>query len=154
MDDLKGHSRSEIYFMLEDKYYLLEAKSESETSGSRHPGWQGSFADLRRSIKTLNFDNRYSKWLLYLSQLFDYTSEEKRATKANSFQIQNRFAILGLPLTKLEDCKNAISKVKETISSSVLDYEVKSSAELNVAIIIFKEADLSSFMDRIVTTSR
>ncbi len=49
-DDLQGHSRTEFFFIHNDSFYLVETKSESETEGSKHPGWLGSFQEIRNKI--------------------------------------------------------------------------------------------------------
>lgn len=146
-DNLKGHSRTEIYFVHDNQFFLLEAKSEAETADSRHPGWKGSFQDLRNAIRALNIANKYNKWLLYLAQLYDYTIPPKRATQANGFQIRN--VVLGLPLSRLSDCVFAISQATRIIAFTSMAFETRQSDILRVAILIIKEADLIGFMDAI-----
>ncbi|MCK4349009.1 MAG: hypothetical protein KAW47_10365 [Thermoplasmatales archaeon] len=56
-DNLTGSSRTEIYFVFKNAFYLLEAKGEVETDGTKHPGWKGTFQDVREAIHNLSFDN-------------------------------------------------------------------------------------------------
>lgn len=146
-DNFECHSRTEIYFIHDNQFFLLEAKSEAETADSRHPGWKGSFQDLRNAIHALNIANKYNKWLLYLAQLYDYTNPPKRATEANRFQI--RHVVLGLPLPRLSDCVSAISQATRIIAFTPMAYETRQCDILHVAILIIREADLIVFMDAI-----
>lgn len=146
-DNLKGHSRTEIYFIHNNQFFLVEAKSEAETVDSRHPGWTGSFQDLRSAIRAMKIANKYNKWLLYLAQLYDYATPPKRAIQADEFQ--NRHVILGLPISKLSDCVSAISQATRIITSASLSYETRQCDILRVAILVIREPDLIVFMDNI-----
>jgi hypothetical protein len=146
-DNFKGYSRTEIYFVHDNQFFLLEAKSEVETANSHHPGWKGSFQDLRNAIRALHIANKYNKWLLYLAQLYDYTIPPKRATQANGFQI--RHVVLGLPLSRLGDCEFAISQTTRIIASTSMSFETRQCDILRVAILIIRETDLIVFMDAI-----
>ena len=146
-DDFQGKYRTEVYFIYNDAFYLLESKSEAETEGSKHPGWEGTFQDVRDAIFKLSFDNQYNKWLLYLAQLNDYASLIKQSKIAKDFS--DSYVILGLPISKLYNCRQAIDMTIKNLSISELKYTYRQDDFLKVSYILMKEADLSTFIQSI-----
>lgn len=142
-DDLQGHSRTEFYFIHNNSFYLVEAKSETETAGSRHPGWQGSFQDIRYKIRSLGIENRYNKWLLYLAQLNDYAIHNRHQIQA--CKCDRRYVVLGLPLAELSSCKRGIEMATQSSVFPKLLYESGQDVYRQVAYVIAKEQNLAIF---------
>lgn len=144
-DDLQGHSRTEFFFIHNSTFYLVEAKSEAETEGSKHPGWQGSFQEIRDKIKSLDIENRYNKWLLYLAQLNDYAAHNMHHLRAG--QCERCFVMLGLPLTKLSDCRRGVEMATQSSAFPELRYECGQDVNRQVAYVVAQEESLSAFFD-------
>ena len=144
-DDLLGQSRADIYFIYKNAFYLLEAKSETESS--KHPGWQGSFQEVRDAIRNLNFDNRYNKWLLYLAQLNNYALSKKCARKSD--KIAESYVILALPLPKLSDCQEAIRLTLKRLSMPDFNYISKQNNLREISYILMQKSELSTFIQSI-----
>lgn len=151
-DDFQGRSKTELYFIYNDAFYLLESKSEAETEDpQKHPGWQGTFQEVRDAIRKLGFNNQYNKWLLYLAQLNDYASPTKRLKKAQDYS--ERYAILGLPVSKLPDCQQVIDMTIKKLSISVINYTPRQDNIRQVAYVLMKETDLSVFIQKVIKGS-
>ena len=147
-DDFPGRSRTELYFIHGGAFYLLEAKSEVETAETRHPGWKGTFQDVRDAICNLNLNNRFNKWLLYLAQLSDYTSPQKCSKTAKRFS--EHYVILGLPHSKLSDCQSAIELVTTKLSINRPNYTSRINKKKGVAYLLMKEIDLLLFIQSLL----
>jgi hypothetical protein len=144
-DDLQGHSRAELYFIHDSTFYLVEVKSEAETEGSKHPGWKGSFQEIRDIINSLQIENRYNKWLLYLAQLNEYAFRSMHRLRES--QCDERKVMLGLPLNQLADCKCGIEMAIQSSVFSKFSYECGQDFNRRVAYVVTQEASLSEFFD-------
>jgi hypothetical protein len=142
-DNFQGHSKAEFFFIHNNSFYLVEAKSEAETAGSKHSGWQGSFQDIRNKIRSLGIENRYNKWLLYLAQLNDYVIHNRH--KVQACKCDRLYVMLGLPLTELTSCKQAIALATQSSVFPELIYESGQDVDRQVAYIVAKEESLSIF---------
>ena len=145
-DDLPGQSRTEAYFINDNEFYLLEIKSESESRKDPDYTYK-SFLSTRKAIKALRIKGKYSKWLIYLAQLHDYTRARKRAKSAANYS--KHHAMLGLPFCKLEDCRAAIAKASNKIDKPDPGFSCKHAKALNMAYILMEEQELATFIQNI-----
>ena len=147
-DSFPQKSKSEVYFVYNNRFFLIEAKSESEVCGG-HPGWKGTFLNLRRSIRNLNLKGAYNKWLIYLGQLHDYTTPQKKAPIANDYA--KRYCILGLPLIMYTDFKLAIDATNSKSGIARLTYRKIPDLSSRTIAIFMREEILDAFLTSIKT---
>ena len=147
-DDLQGHSRTEFYFIHNNSFYLVEAKSEAETEGSMHPGWQCSFQEIRNKIRSLGTENQYNKWLLYLAQLNDYATNNSHHFHAD--KCDRRFVMIGMPLTELFNCKRGVELATQSSIFRELPYESGQDVCRQVAYVLVQEESLSIFFSNTI----
>jgi hypothetical protein len=148
-DDFQGKLYADFYFIWKKYYYLVEAKGEIETSKNNHPGWKGTFQNIRHAINKIGLDNRYSKWLLYLAQLNDYACHSNQP--ASSLQCEKYFLVLGLPQKGLNDCIEAIHLAQKNHDNK-FRYEIKRDCIRQLACIVTEKEELSIFFNHLLAS--